>query len=228
MVKYTPKRVNVGGSRGASGISKVQLHPDGKRLRILMTEKDKNGNEQENEYRLFMADQDKNIRPMIQNGLWFVSLDGSAKKIYGIRPVRGVFKVKCSKFASEKDKEPTPKVNNTWEVPFSEFTALLEIVDGNEKGMIVPMKLRYWFEEVIEDGKSVVAYEFHPKSRYMPILADFCDAFGVWDFGAMPYSDNILPIMEKRIKRANKTVQIAMKNGWVDSILGTDDTPDTE
>ena len=228
MTKYVPKRVSIGGSRGPSGSSKVQVHPDGKRVRILMTEKDKNGNEQENEYRLLMADQDKEIRPMIQNGTWFVSLDGNAKKIYGIRPLRGVFKVKCDKFAAEKDKEPAPKVNNTWEIPFSEFTVLLEIVEGAEKGMIIPMKLRYWFEETIEDNKSVVAYEFHPKSRYMPILTDFCDAFGVWEYGPMPYSDNILPFMEKRVKRANKIVQITVKNGWVDSILGAEDMPDTE
>jgi hypothetical protein len=38
----------------------------------------------------------------------------------------------------------------------------------------------------------------------------------------MPYKDNILPLIEKRVLHANKEFQFVMKNGWCDGFIPLD------
>jgi hypothetical protein len=86
--------------------------------------------------------------------------------------------------------------------------------------------LRYHFSEATEDEKSVVAYS-HPKSKYTPMLIEFCDVTGVWERGVMPYKDNVLPLIEKRVMHEDKEFQFLMKGGWVDSFIPID-SPESE
>jgi hypothetical protein len=205
------------------------MHPSKPLAKIIMQVKDKNGIESTEEHIVALSEQEDNVKKLIQDGLWFVSLNSDGKKVYSIRPVKGVFKVRVRKLAADEDKEPAPKTNNTFDTPYDYWTPILEIVDGKEKGMQIPLILRYWFEETVEDGENVVALEFHPKSpKHGPMLSDFLNEFGVWDYGKMKYKDNILPEIQKRLLSAKKVVQVVVKDGWIDSILGSDDVPTTE
>jgi hypothetical protein len=226
---YTPPKVQVTGARGPQGISDVLLHPSKPLVRIVMRHKDKNGVNSEETFTLNLSEQEDAVKKLIQSGSFYVSLNSDEKKMYSIRPVKGVYKVRVRKLAAEENKEPAPKTNTTFETPYDYWMAILEIVEGKEKGMQFPLILRYWFEEVVKDGKSIVALEFHPKSpKHGPMLEEFLKEFGVWDYGEMSYKDNILPEIQKRLVSAKKVVQVVVKDGWIDSILGSDDVPDTE
>jgi hypothetical protein len=221
---YQPKRKTVSGSYGPSGAAKVMIHPSGTKVKVAL--KDKQG--VVSEYILDRENCPKNL----SNGIWFVSLTLDKSKMMNLRPWNGIFKVITQKFAASKDKPPTPKEDDKYGLWF--FTVILEVVEGNEKGMEIPLRLNYWFTSMDEDGKVAVGYEYHPKSKYMPMLIDYCDLSGVWEKGPMPYKDNVLPMMEKRILAAAKTFQVSIKEGYVQSILGggsvseDDFTPDVE
>lgn len=218
MTKYIPRKIAVTGERGPSGIADVVVKPNKAKVTFEDGES-------------YVVDTTDLKTPPIA-GKWFVSLDGNKKKLYNIHPIKGIFKVKLVKFIAAKDAEPAPKLDNRYpDNPYMKFTVLLGIVDGKEKGMEVTLTLRYWFVEDVVEGKSVVGLEFHTHpnaQRNMNLLVDFCDAFGYWDYGPPAYSDNILPGMEKRMLKAGKIVKVLIKDGWIDSILSDEDTPDTE
>jgi hypothetical protein len=159
-------------------------------------------------------------------GKWYVTLDGDNKKVFGYRPVNGLFVGKVNKFVARNDEVPTPQTHIGKDWSYQYFTVLLEITKGDNEGLVVPCMLRYHFSEAQEDEKSVVAYS-HPKSKYTPMLMEFCECAGVWNKGIMPYKDNILPLIEKRVMHEAKQFQFVLKAGWVDSFIPLD-TPITE
>ena len=219
MAKYEPRMIAVTSAQGPRGIADVLVKPGQAKVTFL---------EDGESYVVSTAD----LKTPPIGGRWFVSLDGNKKKLFNIHPVKGIFNMRLVKFIASKDAEPAPKLDNRYpDNPTLKFTVLLGIVDGKEKGMEVTMSLRYWFREDIVDGKSLVGYEFHTHvnaQRNMNLLIDFCDAFGYLDYGPIPYSDNLLPGMEKRMLKAAKIIKIKLNDGWVDTILGGDETPDVE
>jgi hypothetical protein len=228
---YTPPKRTVAGNRGPQGVSTILLRPDKPNLaKIVMSHTDKDTKEvTKEEYIIKLSEQEEKMKPFIRAGNWYVNLNSEKNKVYGIRPLTGIFKMQFLKIAASEDKEPAPRTNTQYKDPFDEWTVILRILDGDEKGMEVPINLRYWFVEEVKDGKSIVGYEFHPKSPdHMPRLMSFCDYFGVWDYGEMKYSDNILPEIQKRCLTAKKSVKVMMKNGWVDSFIEPEMKPDTE
>ena len=205
---YKPKTLKSDYVRGPSGVAKIALSPDKKKAKVVFKEDDKT---------VIVSEFPKETKP----GNWFVSLDKDEKKIVGIRPSSGVFTATVQKFTAKEGEQPAPqtKIGPDWNYQF--FIVLLELVTPEVKGMIVPVMLRYHFGEAMEDEKSVVAFS-HPKSKYTPLLAEFCDVTGVWTRGAMAYKDNVLPMLEKRILREDKKFQVVMKNGYADSFLELD------
>lgn len=228
---YRPKFTKTSGS--IRGISKVMLHPNKPIAKIIMQQKkDEAGNIEEVEYIVKAEDQDRDIKKMLKNGTWYITLSGDGKKVYGIRPVSGVFNLKFDRVVAEEGKAPAPKESSyTFQgklIEETKYTILLTIADGNETGMVVPVSFRYWYTETVEEGKSIVSLEFHPKARDWDLFVDFHDAFGVWQYGPMTYKDNILPELQERLKRANRTVKGVMAKGFLDSLIGSDNAPDVE
>lgn len=210
---YKPKTIQGQFARGNSGIATVKMSGDHKKVKVIF---DEDGKE------LITSEFPEGLKA----GKWYITLDGNNKKIFGYRPVNGVFVGKVNKFVARNDEPPTPQthIGKDWSYKF--FTILLEITKGENKGLLVPCMLRYHFAQAEEDGKEVVAYD-HPKSKYTPMLMEFCDCAGVWEKGIMPFKDNILPYMEKRVMHEAKEFQFVIKNGWVDSFIAID-TPITE
>jgi hypothetical protein len=157
-----------------------------------------------------------------------VSLSGKADRFYSFSPVSGAFKCKFVKFASPENQLPAPQHytmqyvdKNTNQAGISEydaFTALLEIVEGKDAGLIIPYFLRYNFGEM--DGS--VAF-VKPKSKYTQQTGTFLDATGAFKKGTMTYTDNILPALEVRLKDANHKLMVIMKDGRVDAITALED-----
>jgi hypothetical protein len=212
---YQPQRKMVSSSYGPSGKAMITIHPDGKRVRVQLKSDDGNVTE-------YAIKRDQ-CPEALMNGVFFVQLSEQKNKIMGVRPWDGVFAVHTDKFAAKEGQPPIPKHNEKFNYYY--FTVMLEITDGAEKGMQIPLTLRYWFDgadEMINGSmKKALCLEFHPKSKYMPHLVDYLDVAGVWESGPMPYKDNVLPMLEKRALAAGKHFNVVMKAGYVQSILGT-------
>lgn len=159
---------------------------------------------------------------MIKNGKWMVSMGGKHDRIFSISPISGMFKMRFREFSHAQGQIPAPihrtstftnQDGSTGVSEYDAFTALFEIIEGPNKGMIVAAFLRYNFSEV--DG--FVAFT-KPKSRYTKELGDVMDACGAFDKGPMKYSENILPALQSRLQAANYPLAVIMKDGFIDSM----------
>lgn len=214
-MSYKPHVLKSSFTRGPSGVATVELSPDKKKVRISFKEYG-------DKYVLSVANCPENIR----KGTWFVTLTEDKTKVLNLRPANGVFKAKVLKFPAPEGEVPTPKSKigsdgkgKTWEYQF--FIVIAKLLNPEVKDMEIPLILRYHFGKAEEDGKDVVAFS-HPKSKYTPQLIEFCEVTGMWNKGMMPYKDNILPLMEKRILHEDKTFQVVIKNGYADSFIELD------
>jgi hypothetical protein len=164
----------------------------------------------------------------VRAGKWFVSLSGKADRMYSFSPVSGAFKCKFISFASPKDQLPAPQHysmqfvdKTTGQAGISEydaFTALLEIIEGKDAGLVIPYFLRYNFGEM--EGQ--VAF-VKPKSKYTQQTATFLEATGAFKKGTMAYIDNILPALETRLKDAKHLLMVVMRDGRIDAITALED-----
>jgi hypothetical protein len=210
---YKPQTLKSQYKRGDNGTAAVKMSPDRSKAKVIF---------EESGIEFVTTDFPKGMRP----GKWFVTMDGDNKKVFSYRPINGVFVGKVQKFVARDGDIPTPQTHIGKDWNYQYFTVLLEITQGDNKGLGIPCMLRYHFAEAQEEEKSVVAFS-HPKSKYTPMLIEFCECAGVWDRGIMPYKDNVLPLIEKRVLHAAKEFQFVMKAGWVDSFIPLD-MPETE
>lgn len=213
MCAYKPPMIKSGS--GPTGVAKVVFSSDGKAVKVTFVDSEVYG-------KPIVLKRDKcpdNLRP----GEWYIGLNANKDEIRSWRPVNGMFKAKVQKFTSAPDKPPVPQTHPQWEYQY--FTVLFELIAPKDvRGCIVPNNYRYHLGQYVnEDGKEVVGYT-HTKSKYTPQLADFLDTTGAWDRGEIAYKDNVLPILEKRILKADKVVNIVLKDGWVNTIFATDET----
>lgn len=219
MTKYKPAMLKSNFRRGPSGIANVEISPDKSKVRISYKEVG-------DKYVLSINDCPEGIR----KGTWFVTLTEDKSKVLNLRPANGVFKAKVISFPAPENQPPTPRIKTgSYEgksFEYQYFIAIITLLNSEVKGMEVPVILRYHFGKAEEDGKDVVAFS-HPKSKYTPQLVEFCEVTGMWNKGMMPYKDNILPLMEKRILHEDKTFQVVIKNGYADSFMELDNSTST-
>lgn len=210
IMTYKPAMLKSNFKRGPSDVATVEISPDKSKVRITFK---KDGEK----YILGKNECPENIR----KGTWFVTLTEDKKKILNLRPANGVFTAKVTKFPAPENEVPPirTKIGKDWSYRY--FIAIITLLNPEVKGMEVPVILRYHFGQAEEDEKTVVAFS-NPKSKYTPQLIEFCDVTGVWNKGMMPYKDNVLPMLEKRILYENKTFQVVIKNGFADSFMEVD------
>lgn len=202
---YRPKTVQSAYKRGDSGIAKVQMNGKKDKAKITF---EQDGKE------VITSDFPEGMKA----GTWFITMNSEDTKVFSYRPVSGVFTGKVQKFVAREGQDPAPQTHIGKDWSYQYFTVLLEINKGENKGIVVPCMLRYHFAEAEEDEKKVVAFS-QPRSKYTPILTEFCDVTGVWEHGPMLFKDNLLPMMQKRILNANKEFQFIMKKGYVDGFI---------
>ena len=158
----------------------------------------------------------------------FVTMNGDNETVFSMRPVSGVFTVRTTGFSrqGDADEPPAPQQRTGKYGVYYTFNALLEIVKGKFQGAIYPFYLYYKFADY--DG--VVGIKGDGASSMK--LMDYLDCVGVWEEGEIEFDDNILPVLEKRIKKAKKMFQIVVKKGYVESVLEveveTDEEPEPE
>jgi hypothetical protein len=154
----------------------------------------------------------------IMAGNYYVTLSSDKTKMLNMHPADGQYIGKVKSLIAKKNQPPAPMIykGENWSYPY--FLALIELTRGKEAGMQATYFLHYQFVEAIDEDGSKVAGIGHLKSKYTPTLEEFCDVTGVWKFGPIPYQDNILPKLEKRILRNDNEFNVLFKEGWIDKI----------
>jgi len=149
-----------------------------------------------------------------------VATDGS--RLYSIRPLTGSFVVKFDRFFAPAGELPAPRHYestftaddgttklNTYEA----FTALLRITAGPWAGAILPSFLRYGF---VDAGDGVTT-GLKSRGRHAERLAAFLEYAGLdLQSDTIPYSENVLPWLEKTLQERNHDFMVVVDNGYVE------------
>jgi hypothetical protein len=223
---YEPKTIS-SGARGETGLALVAISKDGRTVAVTFKE----GNRT---VKLSKDDCPDNVRP----GKWIVTLNENEDTLYNFRPVQGHFVVKVKEFASAENEAPKPRTKDvafekdgkTHSYSYEYWVAVLSIQSPEDMNDLeLSYFLRYHFGEVMEDGKSLVAYT-KPGSKYTGYLQEFLNASGAWELGPIEYSDNILPELQKRILHADKKFEVTVKDGWIvpGTLLSLDEPDETD
>ncbi|HKZ39810.1 MAG TPA: hypothetical protein VJ044_02555 [Candidatus Hodarchaeales archaeon] len=203
------KRIKTG-TKGPRGEAKVRVG-NGKVQIIFKEDKD-------NPITLQRVDLPDYVKP----GTFYVSLSGEGEFL-GMRPTTALVRAKFVHFVAEEGEVPAPreypggssvrKSDNkpfSWE-PYMAFIAVLEITDKEYKGMQIPVFLRYLF---VDDGEGNVAIKGGGKNA--ELLESFLEVTSVYD-DDLPFSENVLPKLQKRLLKKGAEFVVMLKSGNVDS-----------
>lgn len=168
----------------------------------------------------------KDIIQVVKNdyeGEFVITFNVDGSSVVNFHPSNGQFKVKVSEFISAEDEPPKPKVYTGKYGDMVKFNVLLELTEP-EALEGIEFVHQMFYEKFVsienpETGETETGFSSPPgKSKHCDMLADFCDATGVWEFGAIPWSDNILPELERRIMRLEREFMVILNGGWVEHI----------
>lgn len=173
-------------------------------------------------------------------GDWAFQMNGKKDQIYTCYPANGLYHVKFMDFAVTKGEAlPAPQLHrggtvkkgkdgSTYtDMDYQYMIANLKNMDGDYAGVTFPYFLRYYFKKMEVEGQSIAGIYGEGK-RYGDQLIEFMEVFGGFDYGPMPYKDNLLPDIMKLLLRADKIATLVMKDGNPDNLVGQEDTGDLD
>lgn len=209
---YKPPMIK--GGSGPSGVAKVQFKPG--KVGVTFEDNSQYPN-------IIVMKRDDCPENLVEGKRLFVTLNSNKDGMLNWRPADGMFQAVLDSFVAQEGKAPVPRTHTQYDYKY--FTVLLEIIAPDKaKGCKVPYTLRYNFQPTEdENGRKVTGF-YKLNSKYTPVLMDFCDVFGVWEDGAIPASDNILPELAKRIAKQGRVASIVLKDGWINTIFATEET----
>jgi len=224
---YQPRsRKNDGYKENPKGTARIKWKKN--KLYVWFEDTEENGEFADQKYTV--RSWPDHVDPEKLSGTWYVNLSGKdSEELFGISPLVGMYTGKVFRFISQEGQPPVPKQKkytyNGKEISYQYFTVLIEIIDGDRpeaKGMLIPHVLRYNFgpiEDKNDEEYEMTEYTFDgSKAVHTPKLREFLYLVGAWDKGPIKYTDNILPILQKRILKAGKTFKFIVKDGWIDNI----------
>ncbi len=197
------------------GLAKVKVSKTGKKVKIIF--------EDGSVEKTFSVDMLPSTPKNLKTGMYFAVLSSDRTEVISIRPERGLFKVRCVDFVRPEDgADPIPKTYNNKKYGYSyqAFTAMLEIVEGQYKGVQIPYFLHY---KVTDDGQGYAGIRGNPndpKATRVQQFVEFVDITGISDEQIpWPEDGNILPEMLRICLKKKKQFDIVLKNGYIESIL---------
>jgi hypothetical protein len=191
---------------GPQGEATVNLSEDKKKVRVIFKPV-----EDEEPSKPIVLDRE-NCPDYVRKGKFYVRMSADKKKMYSMTPLNGLFNSDGSHVTLRhpKDEKPAPKMDNFQNLCFQ---VDIEITSGDCKGMSAcyPYSgLRYNFIPVEYEGKQVVGVKGDKAPTKM--LMNFKDVLGVDEKGPIAWSDNILPVLQKRITTLNRPFQFIVKS----------------
>lgn len=174
----------------------------------------------------FIVPYDMSVVGLVDDGKYRVSLSSDGSTLFGIVPANGTFVVRYDGMVAAKGELPTPKMitggprktkdgKKTWIAPdYLAFTVLLRIVSANCKRMTIPYQLNYSFEQYKDTDETSIPLGTKAFER----TATFLQLAGM-DFNkdSIPFSENVLPYLDKLFSTRNTKFQVVVKNGYIDS-----------
>lgn len=172
------------------------------------------------------------VPKFVKTGKWYVTMNAEENEILAVRPINALSKAKFSHFPTQEEGElPAPFEKQGGSAtrkdgtkfsyePYLAFNTVIKLISKEYDGMTVPVFMRYLF---VNDGDGNVAIKGGGKNA--DILESFLEVTGVFDTD-IPYSDNILPRLQKRILKADRTFNVMIKDSYADSFLPLDDDLD--
>jgi len=202
-------------AKRTGGLSQVELHPNLPRVRV--TVKGEEG-EPNKVYELNKED----CPAYVQNGIFIVRLNSDGNKMYSMVPVDGLENLKFVGFYHEKDKDPVPATKtgkgNNGPYTYMTFMALFEILDGKNKGMVVPGYFSYNFQAA-KLGDKTYAEISHPNSGFTKKLIEFLEVTGLIKVD-IPWKENLLPGFQRFIMQRDPKFKGMIKEGRIESLYG--------
>lgn len=212
MTNYTPPRTNSSYTVNRL-IGKLRTKPDNSAIQILLEEGGK--------ITLASGDFPDYVVPEMGGQEFQFTFSEDKTKLFGVKPLVGMFKGRVVKYIGDGDAPPMYRTKSyTYQnstVEYQYFLVEIEITSPAEfTGIQFTHMLRYNYR-MAEDGKNqVVGYA--SKGKHTEHLIEFDDVVSVWQFGAMAWSENILPEVQDRVLRAGKEFQFSMKDGWINDV----------
>lgn len=198
------------------------------KVRVTFQDDDKEFANGSNTEKFALADLQKKLRSLEPNseGDYFIVLSSDGDEIDSIGPVEALVKAKLVDFSrpdgDEQDPRPIEKPTNYngKEGSYQYFLAFFKVIAGEFKGNKVGKFLHYKFVDN-GDGQAVFLGDpSYAKATRLRELIEFCEKLGMVDEPIdWPEDGNILPVLLERGLAADKTVNLVIKNGYIDSIM---------
>lgn len=202
------------GERGPTGKARVSISE--KKVKVTFTDGDV--------YDLLPEDCPKYLTTYGKSGNYGVSLDRDGVKMYAARPIGGTHVGKFFKFGHKEGEPPAPKVvpggvrtkkdGTRFTVDDTlQFTALFVITSQEYKDFELSMMIPYAFKEF--SGEAGIC------GKGMKKLEEFLKAVGIdFETDTIPFSDNVLPALEKIIKAKNVSLIFELSpEGYIDKMM---------
>lgn len=143
------------------------------------------------------------------------SFEKGDKRILFINPLSGELQVKFVRFQAPEGSEPVwIEKQGKGNRPYREAPVFVEVVDGRWKGCVIRARIFDNFALWEEDGFCTVRGEGTGSNN----LRDFSDAVG-FDYTTIPYSENLLPLIQKTALENAKTFSAVLVNGYVSNYV---------
>lgn len=177
-------------------------------------------------YKFLRDDEDKVPSTLNSSGRMNISLNRDGDAIWSCFPAEGSFKCRFAGFPHAEGEEPAPKdkpgATRTGKgggmytvQPYRQITFLMEITAGKFEGMTVPVFAHYLFAPYENTGLAWIYGA--PKKKAQ--LEDILRTLGL-DFqnDNLPFSDNVLPALQKILLDRKKDVLVRVQNGWAQDL----------
>lgn len=170
----------------------------------------------------------------------FVKLNSEGSVVWQISPEPGNYIVRFLEFGHKKDMPPEPfmadaKVGTArdgrkFEIPaMLKFTATFEVIKGAGKHLTAVMSIPYAFLPYTAPGETQPSLAMIA-GRGKGKLEEFLRDAGM-DFNAdsIPWSENVLPVLEEMLKSKNLELVAEVGNGgWINSLTEVPEVDDED
>lgn len=156
----------------------------------------------------------KNVPNNLFEGKHVIQLAEDKKSIKAFKPYSGQHPAKFIKFSSREDETAVPQTKHGEYGDYLVFFPIFEITGGPYKGCNASYQVAYKFQE----GDDGVAEFAGTKGKFLEQLEEFLDTV-IGSFDPPKFSDNLLPIFQKMASRADKSIGLVFKKGWIVTLV---------